>query len=265
MKQILVKLASAAVVLAAFLPVSGASAWTWQGHQVVANVAEMHLNPVALAEVTRLLQTEGKSRMSEISSWADDMRSLASPRQLPHSVRLPLDDSGFEPKRDCKNGRCILAAIDGDLKTLEDQKAPDAARVAALKYLVHFIGDLHQPLHTSIRNGVEEVVVDGKTVPIHEVWDRYLVTCKRMDVDELSTYIDSNFRSETTGGDPVDWAIEGRDIARDQIYPNLRSISNSSPVVLPDDYCQTFAPIVDQRLKQAGARLAAMLNAALHP
>ncbi|WP_430241905.1 S1/P1 nuclease [Neorhizobium sp. DAR64861/K0K2] len=262
MKKILVKLASAAVVLAAFLPVSEASAWTRRGHQIVADIAEANLTPRAKQEVSRLLAMEGKKRLNEVASWADSIRGVTFPKQPSHAVRIPVDANSYSPERDCGDGNCVLAAISHNIEDLSNRDAPDESRLVALKYLTHFIGDLHQPLHASKDTGQRKVIYQGEEKTLHAVWDKDLIACPRTKFQETAKRLMKDEDSPRAGGDPASWAMESHDIARDKIFPDLAGLSGD-PAVLPDSYCDANWPIASSRLKFAGVRLASLINQAL--
>jgi hypothetical protein len=245
-----------------FLSAIPAQAWNWEGHQVVALVGEAHLTPAATSEVQRLLFLEGKSSMSEVSSWADSIRILKVPRQPSHSVRIPLDFSTYDPKRDCSDGNCIIAAIEADIAILSEKSANDEVKLTALKYLIHFVGDIHQPLHANKDIGNRKVVFKGEEQTLHRIWDRQIIKSRRLEVPKLAAFIDQGYGDLEDLGGPVDWALESRDIARDDLYPSLTTPDATNVTQLPDDYADQNWPIVESRLELAGLRLAETLNAA---
>ncbi|OJF98716.1 S1/P1 nuclease [Pararhizobium antarcticum] len=241
--------------------IDSAFAWGTTGHRVVALIAERHLTPVAREAVSILLDSEGKASMADVAMWADDVRSLKIPVQPLHTVRIPLDHKPYDPAMACPKDRCVLAAIEASTVTLADPEAPTAARMAALKYLVHFIGDLHQPLHASADTGEERVVSEARKRKLHWVWDVGIIRAQDMNAHTLAGLIDADRRLKvSTRGTPVDWALEGRNIARDQVFPPLRGWRVDGTVQLPATYALDNWPVVRLRLKQAGLRLARLLN-----
>lgn len=262
MRQILAKLASAAVILAALLSASEASAWTRRGHQIVADIAEANLTPAAKREVSRLLALEGKTRLNEVASWADSIRDVTFPRQPSHAVRIPMDAKSYSPERDCSDGNCVLAAISHNVEDLSNREAPDESRLVALKYLTHFIGDLHQPLHANKDTGQRKVIYNGEEKTLHAVWDKDLIECPGTKFQDTAKKLIKVEPSPPAGGDPTSWAMESHDIARDKIFPALAGLPGD-PVTLPDNYCDASWPIASSRLKFAGVRLAGLINDAL--
>ena len=141
MKHILIVLA---FVIGGIAP---AFAWGASGHLIVADVASLHLSPATKKEVAALLATQGFTALNQISMWADLVKFLNVPNQPSHVVRLPLDDSGYDEKKNCGNRRCAVLAIETYTKVLRDRTKSKKERMTALKYLVHLVGDVHQPLH----------------------------------------------------------------------------------------------------------------------
>ena len=131
---------------ALFVLAAASSAVTWgtDGHQTVALIAEARLTPAARKEVLRLLALEPGATLASISTYADENRTRGTAPW--HYVNLPRESCTYRPERDCPNGQCIVAAIDHQAQILAS-KAPDAQRLLALKYVVHFVADIYQPLH----------------------------------------------------------------------------------------------------------------------
>lgn len=121
------------------------SAWGSAGHQIVATLAERQLTPQAKFEVQRLLAIEPGSTLASVSNWTDERRSPATAAW--HYVNMPRDSScQYDVTRDCPDGQCVAGAIKRQRRVLASS-APDLDRLKALKYLVHFVADVDQPLH----------------------------------------------------------------------------------------------------------------------
>lgn len=240
---------------------SPAVAWTVRGHAIVALIAERHLSPRAEAAVQELLASEGKTSLTAVSSWADHMRHVKNPRQPSHAVYLDGGNTPYNPARHCKRDRCILAAIDSNVETLRNPSAPREARVAALKYLVHFIGDLHMPMHATRLGRGLKVVYNGKEVTLHKVWDTDVIASQKGGVRAIADLVEATATPYKRGPfTPVEWALEGRDIARDVIMPSLPPTAEGEIAVLPPSYTLEYWPIARERLNLAGRRLADLLN-----
>jgi hypothetical protein len=127
-----------------WLLTSTAHAWGTQGHQVIANLAYAQLTSKAKAEVDRLLALEPGATLASISTWADETRNKTSASW--HYVNFPRDTCTYDPARDCPDGQCVVCAIDEQLAILASNTT-DEKRLVALKYVVHLVADIHQPLH----------------------------------------------------------------------------------------------------------------------
>lgn len=244
---------------------ASALAWGRAGHAIVADIAARHLSPEARSQVDALLATEGSATMAEVSLWADLIKALRIPDQPSHVVRLPLDHSGYDRAKVCKSGRCVIAAIDTYVAVLADRSNPATARVTALKYLIHLVGDLHQPLHTSADTGARAVMLNGSVTTLHDVWDDAIIDNQDKDWHALIAVVEADAVVPDTSSAPADWALEGRDVARDRIFTDPRLETHRRDVLpwLSKTYLDDNWPIVRQRLKQGGYRLASLLNRAL--
>ncbi|WP_313531695.1 S1/P1 nuclease [Shinella sp.] len=236
-----------------------AFAWGREGHKVVALIAESRLTPAARAEVQRLLASEGSSSLADVALWADEIKSVKALRQPSHGVNLPLDSSPYDPKRDCGHKICVIEAIERLQPTLADKRLPISARMMALKYLVHLVGDIHQPLHATTA-GARTVVFDGAIESLHKVWDSGIIRTHKRNPSLMALGVEATHRQPVTYGSPLIWALESRDIARDTILPELPADG-----ILPPDYADRNWDLVEERLHEAGRRLALMLNQSLDP
>jgi hypothetical protein len=235
-----------------------AHAWGKKGHAVVADIAQAHLTDMAAAEVTRLLGVEGDQRLSDISSWADKAKEEGLPGSPSHTIRLPLDGSPAPP-HPCPGHFCADDAITLYGAVLSDPKRSDAEREVALKYIVHLVGDLQQPLHGVDATGQIPVVFDGKPMSLHAVWDDGIIDEHGGSANQIAKDLIAKEDGVPSGGGPVQWAEEDRSIALASIYNTLPRRS-STTITLPSDYGATHWPIVQQRLIQGGLRLARLLN-----
>lgn len=259
----LTKLISLSIILTGLAGVTDqAMAWSRHGHEIVADIAEANFTPEAKREVSRLLALEGKSHLHEVSSWADYIRGVTLPRQPMHSVRIPLDAASYDQSRDCADNNCILAAIANNLQDLKDPGSTDDTRLVVLKYLTHFIGDLHQPLHTSKDTGQRKVIFNWQEKTLHAVWDENIPECPGTKFDLTARNLLTGEPGPSGGINVVDWALDSRNIARDRIFPPL-SANQDIPIVLPSNYCEVNWPIARSLLKYAGVRLAWLINEAV--
>lgn len=266
-----------AILLFAWLSTlsSWAGAWGPTGHEAVAHLAERNLTPVARARLGELLG-RGVS-LASIATWADDIRRERPETKPWHFIDIENDARIRRPDiaRFCTNHDCVVDQIDIAKQRLADAKLPLAMRGEALRFLVHLIGDLHQPLHCADdgdRGGNDKRLrVDGAEdgdIKLHAFWDNLLRTESREDPRALAERLDRSIskrnRLEWQGGSTADWAWEGYLLARRVIYADFRRGPTRHPVPLPARY-RTSEPrkLVEAQLGRAGIRLAALLNAAL--
>jgi hypothetical protein len=265
-----------ALVLAAGWP-GQALAWGQEGHSVIAEIAQHRLSSQAATEVSRLLG-EGRS-LASVSSWADDVRDQRPETYNWHFVDIPLAEERYEPERDCQpseRGDCIVAALERLTKDLSCAPTDDQKR-DALRYVVHFVGDIHQPLHTvGDARGGNDIPVEvrlagakmckGGPCPIHPsrsnfhaVWDGTLIRATTWDwgayVDRLEDgWLKSREAQSVGGGTPTTWAEEAHEVAR-RVWselPERRAVD--------DSYYAKALPLLDRQLGSAGLRLAQLLN-----
>jgi hypothetical protein len=257
--------AAAALTLTLFVA-SNALGWGQEGHRVVAIIAERHLIAKALERVRQILGPEGS--LAAVSTWADEIRP-SRPETAPwHYVDIPLGASAIEPARDCPNGDCVTAAITRFVAVLRDSASSPDAKNEALKFVVHFVADLHQPLHCADNHdrGGNDVRVTfyGEKANLHSVWDTLLIERIDSDTESYAKRLDAALTDSSIGafeqGTVEDWALESHAVAQKVAYSALPRRENLD---LGADYFQTVAPPVDLQLQEAGIRLAFVLNETL--
>jgi len=126
------------------LSVNGAKAWGTEGHRLVVLIAEEHISVVARERLNELLAVEPGATLESISTWADEVRSPSTSKW--HYVNFPRGSCTYVADRDCPDGQCVVAALERQAAILHSD-ASSERRLKALKYLVHFVADVHQPLH----------------------------------------------------------------------------------------------------------------------
>lgn len=262
-----------ALFAACLLAAPMALAWGPQGHRIVADLAQRQLTSGARAEVERLLAPEHEHTLADIATWADDLRddpaqkALWQSTRVLHYVNFQRGDCHYVAPRDCRDGQCVVAAIDRYAAILGDRTRPDAERRQALKFIVHFVGDVHQPLHAGYRDdrggNRHQVRMDGKGSNLHRVWDSGLLGTRHLRwknyaqqlADDGPVVLPPDVPGEAA---PAQWAEESCRIVRDDgVYPPGRDIDAA--------YVKAERPIAERRLKEAGARLATLLNRLLAP
>jgi hypothetical protein len=229
-------------------------AWGKEGHQVVANLAETQLSTKARTEVDRLLALEPGETLQSISTWPDEHRNAATGPW--HYVNFPRDTCNYDPARDCHDGNCVVGAIGKQLEILASN-APDEARLKALKYVVHFEADVHQPLHAGYLDdkggNTYQFQAFGKGGNLHAFWDSGLIGNLNQDTDVLTTRLLAKRDAPDAADLNVVHAAEEscRIVGTAGFYPERK---------VGQDYVQRYTPVMEQRLTVAGARLAGILN-----
>lgn len=240
-----------------------ALAWGPQGHRVVAVIAQANLTPAAREQVAALLGP--MDSLAAESSWADDTRNDFSETGPWHYIDIPLDANSINLARDCPQGNCVIGKIEEYERVLKDSHTSEASRRLALRFLIHFVGDLHQPLHCEDNHdkGGNEVQVNffGQPSNLHSVWDSGILGKIQPYGNKLADLLNSRItpveKTQWSKGTLADWAMEGHNIARDVAYKNLPS---GSPAELGQAYVDAATPVVETQLEKAGIRLAVILN-----
>jgi hypothetical protein len=238
-----------------------AFAWGPLGHRIVARLAEAQLTPRAWAEAQKLLALRGARHLSDVANWADDLRdadpALFRRTKRMHFVNFHSRQCHYDPPRDCSDGECVVAAIEKYSAILANRANHPARRAEALAFVVHFVGDVHQPLHAGYRDDAGgndyQVRWRGHGTNLHRVWDSLMLDSTHLSAAQFTRKLRVRRTPIATGGTPDEWAEESCRIDRDDgVYPRARFIDQA--------YVQRELPIAEQRLRQAGARLAVLLN-----
>ena len=260
-----------AVVATLGLGAHDAVAWGYEGHRIVAEIAEQYLEPATARQVRELLAPENATALADVSTWADEI-GPQRPETVPwHFVDIPIHppagtSAGYDAARDCPRGDCVVAAIERFAAVLRDRSAPPRQRLEALKWVVHLVADIHQPLNCADDGdrGGNEIRVDflGRHTSLHAVWDSGMLEAagiadERAYAFELAQAITPARLAQWRRGTPVDWATESYGIAR-LIYGGSHEAR-----ALQLFYESDFLPVVNTQLEKAGVRLATVLNAAL--
>ncbi len=249
-------------------------AWGPEGHKIVADIARSHLSERAGHGISALL---GNDDLAAISVWADDIKAERRETAGWHFVDIPVSSSGFSEPRDCyrpdarhattkeDHHNCVVDRISLFTHVLADKNAPRPDRIEALKFVVHFVGDVHQPLHAigEARGGNEIHVLEfGQTqcgkyaCNLHLAWDIGLIEhAGRREADYVS-YLEKwavrRHLQDRAGGSPENWANESFALAK-QVW-----LKDGSQV--GETYFRTNIEVVNERLALAGLRLARLLN-----
>jgi hypothetical protein len=270
-------LKSTAFPLTIFILCIPSFAWGPRGHRVAADVARHRLTPLTRQKLVSLL---GSDDLASISTWADEIRNERTETFGWHFVDIPWNANGFSKDRDCfkpderrpsslsDHQNCAVERIVFFRKLLADQFAPRSTRVEALKFLVHLVADLHQPMHATgeARGGndieIREFGKDscrGRPCNLHSLWDVGLTERSRQSerehVAELERLIVQRNLTAISGGTPTDWANESFHLAHEVWLPE-GSLAG-------EEYYRRNISVANRQLALAGIRLAALLNECL--
>jgi hypothetical protein len=259
----LMRKAAAIVALLAVCPYT--LAWGPEGHRLVARIADTQLTPAAKAKIESIL-APGETIMS-MASWADETRR-ARPETGPwHYIDIQITDKHLDMARDCPKGDCVIAKIAEFRKALADPNTPADARREALLFVVHFVGDMHQPLHCSDNhdkggNDVKVMFFDRES-NLHTVWDSGLIGRMEPEDELFATALAESGRHahKWANGTVEDWANQIHKTAVKVVYGRLPKVPQ--PLPLSTTYERTADPLIRTEIAKAGARLARVLNESL--
>jgi len=304
----------AVLALTSFSFAPAVRGWGCHGHETVAALAEKHLTPEAKQALLALLTSNpidpqlkrfcgdtGLDPMVDAATWADDERTK-DPATAPwHFIDIPLGVAQGSAENFCGAGGCVTKAITEQLAILKDKTAAGPKRAAALRFIIHFVGDLHQPLHATTNSdrggncvGLQYLQRrpharnNSYTPNLHHIWDTEIPESQMQGADavEFANTLDAMFAASLAewqaGGMQLDnWAWESHQHAADTAYGVLgKSIAvepdvpvNSCAddnnigqrmlhkhIVVGVTYRDQAGSVAEERLAQAGIRLAMILN-----
>lgn len=262
-----ISLCLALAIPALIIPAHSALAWGAKGHRVVGKIAENHLTPEARRGVEAVLGTESLARAS---TWADSIRSDASwDHAKPwHYINVP--DDGDLATVERASGGDILEALERFEGVLRDGSARRQDKVEALRFLCHFLGDLHQPLHVgrATDRGGNDIDISwfGNRRNLHSLWDSGLINHMDLSYTEIVEFIDHTTPEQVAQwqrGSYLEWAKESQKL-RAQVYDF--GVPDSQPMPsLGWKYYERNVATVEERLLVGGVRLAGVLNAVFAP
>jgi hypothetical protein len=259
-------LAGALLACYALLAPGQALAWGAEGHRAVAIIAALHLKPHAFKAVQDLMGPSVPDEMANASVWADEIRRERRETARLHFVNIPIQSQGFDAARDCPERACVVAAVEDYARKAADQTQPLEQRREALAFLIHFVGDLHQPLHCADdhdHGGNEVPIQDGNhNETLHAWWDTDVVKMLGKREQEIADKVDPLIDRRWAGGTPADWANESWVVARNVVYAHLPGPpGHGVRLELTQQYEAEGQKVAAVQLAKAGIRLAAIMNA----
>lgn len=261
-----------------------ALAWWEYGHQTVARIAMMEARPSTRAAVSRLLRQSrlldtpacAAATPEDASVWPDCIRALGDRFNYtaPWHYQNVNVCREFDMASACRDGNCVSAQIERQLRLLKDPGLPVRERVAALAFLIHFVGDMHQPLHAGDRGDL-----GGNRFPayysriranLHSIWDGYLaeraISTPAAGARGLLSELGAGERAAEAGGTVADWARQAWEASRDFAYggilANPCAEQPAEPPVITQDKIRALIPIVRRQIQRGGLRLARLLDEA---
>ena len=237
-------------------------AWGNYGHRVIGAVAERFLLEGTKKEVIRLAGKE--LTLEDLSTWADEIVHENRKTAKWHFLHLPKDRLEYDPGRDCPKAGCLVSAIEYFETALSDEKRQDGERLEALKFIIHFIGDLHSPLHCGYREDLggkgEKVWFFGRKTTLLKVWESDILARNELPfedyVETLARRINFEKQTSLAQGSILDWYFESRS--------HLKDVYRFDPDrSLAENYHARSLALVDDQLLKAGIRLAHFLDSCL--
>lgn len=252
------------LLLIAAFAAPAVKAWGPHGHEIVAEIAARQLDPKARFEVERLLHDRASNSMREVSGWADTLQQwpgYGSAKPL-HYVNFPRGASNYDRRRDCRNDACVVEALPRFVEQMRHGKN-DRERADALRWVIHLVADIHQPMHASYASdhGGNDVQLNfqRRNTNLHQLWDSRLLDARNA---RPVPYAEQLLALPRPSGDlswndraAERWALESNALMKSDAYPSGNRIDG--------DYVRRSQEIIDQRLLLAGLRLGALLNTAL--
>jgi len=272
--------------------------WGDLGHEVIARVADHYLEPAVRARVSAILASD-RSRLTPgndieaESTWADKYRDSDrgttrthyNQTRNWHYVDLEIDGPNLStacfgepplpPNTPASAGPaadCIVDKLNEFIAELKKNRTPKKERLLALQFVLHLVGDIHQPLHASDAHdeGGNVKIVTGAGLPagnLHAAWD--VVFVRRLGVDaqqiaqQLIMKVTPAERAAWSSGTPSEWAMESSAIAQRHAYGLLPAPGSGNRYELSEAYVSDATSVTAEQLSKAGVRLAYVLNDSL--
>lgn len=197
----------------------GAHAWGALGHETVAYVASNFVTSATKTYTQKMLADTSVDWLAAVATWADTYRyttagKFSAPYHYIDANDNPPSSCGVDYDRDCGDGGCVVKAIDNYTTIVQDSESAAASRSDALKFLVHFIGDIHQPLHDEALevggNDIDVTFANDTTWNLHSVWDsamleKYAGTATLAHAKTLATTLTTRIKSGTYKSKAAGW------------------------------------------------------------
>lgn len=223
------------------------------GHKIVAKIAWDNLTPNTKQEVQKILGV-GEQSFIDASLWADKVRGQWRYRHLKPLHYVNILDGHYNPKRDCKKGKCVVQAIEDFSKKVTSSDVKQ--RKLALRMLIHLIADIHQPLHAGRKEDLGgnkyPVKYKDEEIRLHKVWDGTLVDLIDSNWKRVITKLPALEGAELR--EPVAWAEQSHSLAINYAYTTPKNKE------LSEAYLKQATKVTAEQLSLAAWRLAQWLN-----
>jgi hypothetical protein len=258
-----------------FFSLNGYS-WGPTGHRTVAEIAQRHMDPAVARAVMKILNGQD---LADVANWADEIRGTPEYSAFPplHYADVAQTYKTYEDSPKASNGDVVVAitTLTEYLKTGNAaclSKVPALAhvdRVEALKLLVHFVGDVHQPLHIGYQSdrGGNDVKVNWMNkwnTNLHSIWDDEMIDLEKLSYCDYAGFLNRRFdghAKEWSGGTPASWADESLALVADTyIFPDKQPTDAGAPAFIGYSYVDKNREVFRKRIFQGGVRLAALLD-----
>ncbi|RYG22257.1 MAG: hypothetical protein EOO07_00335 [Chitinophagaceae bacterium] len=238
--------------------------WGYTGHRTIGLITENHLTPAAKSAIKELL---GDTSIAEACTWADDARrepQFAATASW-HFLNLPLGltYNDFKKYVDTLNVENVYSELLNTEKILTNTNSTKQQKVHALKFLMHFVGDLHQPMHISRAEdkggSTIQLNYQEKGTNLHSLWDTKMLEHEGLTYTQLAAKFDNISVNDVKRwqSDPaIQWIWESYQISS-ALYPEIEQLNKK---IIDDAYYQKHMPTVQKRMQQAAIRLAGLLN-----
>lgn len=245
------------------------------GHRIITKIAENHLSEKT-AQALKTISDDAD--LSKLALWPDQIRSIPKWKKSKywHYINIS-DDQQFENVVRSSKGD-LLSALEQSYRQLQDTELSDERRLQALSFFIHFVGDIHQPLHVGRRDdrGGNSVSIkwlkQTKRRNLHWVWDSGLIEAAKLTVEDHVERLNNASEKQIQHWQQdsfLSWAVESK-MLRSQVYefglttPQGKP-AKQKPITITQDYINRNKPIIEKRLLMAGIRLAGYLNQAFDP
>jgi len=280
-RRITAALAAVALTLALASP---ALAYWEFGHETVARIAMANIKPSTRAHVLALLRQSAlldtpecpASTPAEAAVWPDCVKKLGD--RFKNTFSWHYQDveicQPFDLESACKDGNCAAAQIEKDVKRLESGKGTTKERLTALVFLIHLVGDIHQPLHSSDDHdagGNKVAATYGIYAPphfnLHSIWDGTLAERAITTGPSLIRRYPAAVKAKLQAGTVADWTRQSWEIARRDVYPSVMGDKacgdEPSHITMDEATIEKEVPVARLQVERGGLRLAKLLDEAL--